>query len=100
MLRKKIRNTLKITCDDIDLLTVKNIEFYVRNLNFFATYIPAVLSSNEMLVDIPLEDAKRLRGDKAELQFAFTDANDVPNASDIIEVKVKDLLKEVGYDSV
>jgi len=32
-----------------------------------------------------------------KLQFAFTDANGVPDASDIVSVLVDDLLKETGY---
>lgn len=100
MMRKKIQNTLKITCSDVDLTTITNIEFYVRQSAFFGCYTPTVLSSTEMVVVIPLEDAMKLRGDRVKLQFAFTDANGNPDATDIVETNVKDLLKEVGYGSI
>lgn len=99
-MREKIKNTLKITCNDIDLTTISNIEFYVRQSNFFGCYVPSILSTTEMTVTIPFEDAKKLRDGKADLQFAFVDKNGVPNASDIVTVNVGDLLKEGGYDPI
>ena len=99
-MRKKIKNTLKITCTDIDLTTLKNIEFYVRQLNFFGSYVPFVISANEMAVVIPFEDAKKLRNGNVELQFAFTDADGNHDASEIVNSTVGNLLKEVGYDPV
>lgn len=99
-MREKIENRLKITCNDIDLTTLTNIEFYVRQLNFFGCYVPSVISSSEMVVIIPLKDSKKLRKGKVQLQFAFTDATGNPNASDVVEANVKDLLKEVGYGSI
>jgi hypothetical protein len=53
-----------------------------------------------MTVIIPFEDAKKMHSGKAELQFAFTDANGNHDASEIVEKEVSDLLKEVGYDPV
>ena len=99
-MRKKIQNTLKITCNDVDLTAIGNIEFYVRQSNFFGCYTPAVLSSTEMAVIIPFEDAKKLRHGEVELQFAFTNTDGHPDASDILSMTVEDLLKEVGYDPV
>lgn len=99
-MRKKIQNTLKITCNDVDLTKVSNIEFYVRQPNFFGCYIPSVISETEMVVVIPFEDAKKLHGDKAELQFAFSDENGTPDASNILSIGVDRLLKEVGYDPI
>ena len=74
-MRENIENLLKISCDDVDLLAVSDIEFYVRQLRFFGCYIPHVISSHEMTVRIPFEDAKKLNRGKVELQFAFTDVN-------------------------
>ena len=96
-MRKKIENQLKITCTDIDLTTLTNIEFYVRQNRFFGCYKPTVVSANEMVVIVPFEDAKNLREGKAELQFAFTDEHGNPNASEVVEYEVDDLLREVGY---
>ena len=100
MMREKIRNQLKITCYGIDLTEVSNIEFYVKQLKFFGRYNPIVLSSTEMAVTIPFEDAKQLKNGEAELQFAFTDKDGNPDASDLVAVKVGELLKESGYDPI
>jgi hypothetical protein len=91
---------LKITCDDVDLTTLTNVEFYVRQRGFFGCYTPSIISSTEMTVIIPFEDAKKLKHGEAELQFAFTDSNGDPNASDVVKMEVDDLLKEVGYDPI
>ena len=99
-MREKIQNTLKIGCDGIDLTTLSNIEFYVWQQTFFGCYAPTVLSSTEMVVIIPFEDAMKLREGQVELQFAYTDANGVPDASDISNVSVERFLKEAGYDPI
>lgn len=98
MIREKIENRLKVTCDDIDFTTLTDIEFYVKQIGFFECYIPIVISEHEMVVNIPFEHAKRLRSGTVQLQFAFTDAEGNPRASDVVTETVKDLLKEVGYD--
>ncbi len=99
-MREKIENQLKITCDNIDLTTLSNIEFYVKQAEFFGCYVPTVISSNEMLVVVPFRDAKRLKRGKVKLQFAYTDEFGVPKASDVVTEEVNDLLKEVGYDPI
>lgn len=97
-MREKIQNQLYVSCNDVDLTAIRNIEFYVKQTGFFGCYTPAVMSESEMVVTIPFEDAKRLRKGKANLQFAFVDENGVPDASEVNEVEVDVLLKEVGYD--
>lgn len=99
-MRKKIKNTLKITCNDVDLTKVKKIEFYVRQTNFFGCYTPTVISAHEMVVVIPFEDAKKMQNREAEVQLAFTDENGNPRATDIATTNVGNLLKEVGYNAV
>ena len=96
-MRKKIENKLKITCNDVNLTTITDIEFYVRQTRFFGCYKPTVVSESEMFVVIPFEDAKKLQLGKAKLQFAFTDSEGNPDASEILEYEVSDLLREVGY---
>ena len=95
---EKMQNQLKITCEDIDLTTISNIEFYVRQFVSFFCYKPSVISSTEMTVTIPFEDAKKLKDGEVKLQFAFVDKNGVPNASDVVITSVSDLLKEGGYN--
>jgi hypothetical protein len=99
-MREKIQNTLKIACKGLDLTTISNIEFYVTQTGFYGCYVPEVVSPTEMVVIVPFEDAKRLKRGKVELQFAFTDANGIPNAVDPIEEDVGKLLKGMGYDPV
>ena len=99
-MREKIQNTLEIGTEDIDLTALTDIEFYVSHKNFFGCYIPTVISPNKMVVIVPYEDAMKLNSGRVELQFAFTDANGVPGASDIASMTVERFLKEAGYDPV
>ncbi len=96
---QKIKNTLSVEVDGVDLTTVKKIEFYIRQGDVFFEYIPTIVNEHEMFVTIPKADADALRPNiLAYLQFAYTDinGNDIP--SEIIEVDVKKLLKEEGYN--
>ena len=99
-MRSKIQNTLKIAVSGIDLTTVSNIEFYVKQKDFFGCYTPTVISPSEMAVIIPLRDAMELKGDKVSLQFAFMDENNTPRASGVVSRTVGELLKEAGYDPI
>ena len=99
-MKRRIENSLSIICDDVDLETISNIEFYVRQGRFFRQYVTEVISSNEMLVRIPFEDAKVMTTAPVQLQFAFVDANGNPRSTEIAETSVGDLLKEAGYDPV
>lgn len=100
MIHEKMQNQLKVTCEDVDLTEVSNIEFYVRQFVHFFSYTPSVISSTEMTVTIPFEDAKKLKDGEVKLQFAFVDKNGVPNASDVVTAFVGDLLKEGGYNPI
>jgi hypothetical protein len=99
-MKKRIQNSLHITCEDVNLTSVSNIEFYLRQSRFFRQYTPEVISEHEMVVVIPFEDAMKLMAAAVQLQFAFTDADGNPRATEIESVPVGDLLKEAGYDSV
>ena len=67
-MKRRIQNSLSIICDDVDLETVSNIEFYVKQGRFFRQYVTEVISSNEMLVRIPFEDAKVMTTAPVQLQ--------------------------------
>lgn len=97
-MRSKIENLLNINVCGIDLTTLTNIEFYVKQGTVFFQYTPQVLDASNMLVTIPYEDALTLIPNlQAKLQFAFTDNNDNVGASDATAVIVSDLLKLEGY---
>ena len=97
-MRSKIQNTLTITVHGQNLLEADNIQFYIKQGKLFIETVPVVVNETTMLVTLPFEDAMKLIPNrKCELQFAFT-LDNVPYASDIEIVDVKDLLKEDGYD--
>lgn len=98
-MRQKIKNDVYISVDDVDLTTLRNIEFYVKQLSVFFQYIPVVVNANTMIVTIPKEDADRLAVGSVKLQFAFTDAGGKDDASDVLEIDVAELLKAEGYNA-
>ena len=99
-MRERIRNELHIEVEGVDLTTVRNIEFYVRQGKcFFRTYPAIVVSPTEMTVSIPFEDAMQLTSSSMVLlQFAFVDVNGTPRASEPAAESVGVLLKKAGYD--
>lgn len=97
---QRMKNTLLVTVQGVDLQTVYGLEFYVRQGPFFRVYSPSVHSTTEMAVTIPYEDAMQLAARNVRLQFAFTDANGIPDRSGIVEMPVDEFLKEAGYDPV
>lgn len=106
VLTQKIKNTITIEVDSgVDFTTSSNIEFYLKQGSFFKAYTGdggqiSVVSAKQITVTIPKADADKLT-DKfpAELQFALTDANGMPISSNVLSVKVNELLKEIGYGS-
>lgn len=93
-----MKNTVRVNCTGVDLETLKNIEVYMTQGNWFFQYTPTVVSSGEMTFDVPFEDAMKLKHEKVRLQFAFQYADGTPDASAITECTVKVLLKGAGYD--
>lgn len=99
-MRQRIENKVLLTCEDVDLTTLSNLEVYLKQSYRFFQFTPEVLSAHEMLVTVPFEDAMNLSRGPVQLQFAFVDANGNPNASGVVEVSVEALLKEAGYDPI
>ena len=51
-----------------------------------------------MVVSIPLADAKKLNAKHfVKVQFALTNTNGDPLASNVLELSVREFLKEAGY---
>lgn len=96
-MRQRIENYLSVTVEGVDLTTVQDPVFWVKQSNVFLEYVPEVADSGTMLVHMPKEDAVKLREGKADVQFAFTTQDGRPLASDIAKVSVERLLKEAGY---
>lgn len=98
-MRQKIKNTLAVEVEGVDLTTIHNIEFYIRQGDVFFEYEPTVLNSSEMIVTVPKENADALRSDMVcSLQFAYTDTDGNHIASEIVKDYVDRLLKSEGYD--
>ena len=97
-MRERIKNTLHVEVEGIDLTTVRDIELYVRQgRGFRAMYRPQVLSATELLLVIPYEDAMQLSNGASELQLAFVDAGGTPRASEPTSEDVGRLIWEEGY---
>lgn len=96
-MRQRIENYLSVTVDGVDLTTVTDIVFWIKQSYVFLEYVPEVADSSTMLVHIPKEDAMKLRNSDVEMQFAFTTQDGRPMASDIVRMSVERLLKEAGY---
>ena len=94
----RIRNTLRVPVEGVDLTKLSNIEFYVKQKGLFLQYTPEVLSPDKLLVVIPFDDAMRIRPGGTKIQIAFTDENGEPDRSDPFECQASELLKEAGYD--
>ena len=96
-MRQRIENYLSVTVEGVDLTTVQDPVFWVKQSSVFLEYTPEIADSGTMLVHIPREDAMRLREGTVDVQFAFTTQDGRALASDIVRVDVKRLLKEAGY---
>lgn len=96
-MRQRIENYLAVTVDGVDLTTVQDYVFWVKQSSVFLEYVPEIADSSTMLVHIPKEDAMKLRNSDVEMQFAFTTQDGRPLASDIVRMSVDRLLKEAGY---
>lgn len=96
-MRQRIENYLSVTVEGVDLTTVQDPVFWVKQSNVFLEYVPEVADSGTMLVHILKEDAMKLWNSDVEMQFAFTTQDGRALASDIAKVSVERLLKEAGY---
>ena len=96
-MRQRIENYLSVTVEGVDLTTVTDPVFWVKQSSVFLEYVPEIADSGTMLVHIPKEDAVELREGTVDVQFAFTTQDGRALASDIAKVSVERLLKEAGY---
>lgn len=97
-MRAKIANALSIEVEGVDLTGASRLEFYIRQGCVFWLYTPMIIDETHLLVRIPYDDAMQMKPQGALLQLALTDANGNKQATDIVSVPVRELLKEAGYD--
>lgn len=96
-MRQRIENYLSVAVDGVDLTTITDPVFWVKQPGVFLEYIPEIADSGNMLVRIPKEDAMNLCPSDVDVQFAFTTQDGRPLASDVVKVPLEKLLKEAGY---
>lgn len=98
-LRRRIHNTVQIEVDGASLKGATNLEFYIRQRNgVFFSYVPRIVDESHIEVDIPFEDAMKLRASEARIQLAFTNASGYSVATEDESILIGDLLKDDGYD--
>lgn len=96
-MRQRIENYLSVAVEGVDLTTVTDPVFWVKQADVFLEYVPEIADSGNMLVRIPREDAMKLWPSDVDVQFAFTNQDGRPLASDVVKIPVEKLLKEAGY---
>lgn len=96
---QKVKNIVHVNVEGVKLTTLKNIELYVRQGGLFFSYVPSVISDEELIVEIPKADADRLKfTEPVRLQFVGTDPSGVPVPALPVDARVNELLAPEGYD--
>ena len=96
-MRRNIENNLVIEVEGAALTVWSDPELYIRQGCRFLQYTPSLVDDSHIAVTVPLEDARQLNSGPGQIQLAYTDANGVPQASEIEDIQVGELLKEAGY---
>lgn len=96
-MRRNIENNLVIEVEGAALTGWSEPELYIRQGCRFLQYTPSLVDDSHIAVTVPLEDARQLNSGPGQIQLAYTDANGVPQASEIEDIQVGELLKEAGY---
>lgn len=96
-MRRNIENNLVIEVEGAALTGWSDPELYIRQGCRFLQYTPSLVDDGHIAVTVPLEDARQLNSGPGQIQLAYTDANGVPQASEIEDIQVGELLKEAGY---
>jgi hypothetical protein len=98
-MRRRIKNAVQVEVDGATLEGASDLEFYIRQKNgTFFCYTPRIVDNTHIEVEIPFEDAMKLRPVETQIQLAFVNSTGYPTATDTLTVTVSDLLKEDGYD--
>ncbi len=99
---QRMANYVPITIDNVDMTIVSNIEvsFEQRSSGVELLYSGdniSVVDVHNIVVEMPKSDAMKLDDKPVRGQVMFTRDNGVPDATDIFQVPVKELLKDDGY---
>ena len=98
---QRIANIVSLTlAEDMDLLTATNIQVFLRQKSVQLKFdVPSAVSDTEIQFGIPYEKAMFLEKGNAEIQIAWTDANNTPRNSKPKTISVNELIYEGGYNA-
>ena len=96
-MRRNIENNLVIEVEGAALTGWSEPELYIRQGCRFLQYTPSLVDDSHISVTVPWEEERQLNTGPGQIQLAYTDANGVPQASEIEDIQVGELLKEAGF---
>ena len=95
---QKMRNTLCVYIYGIDLTKCSNFQFYLLQNNMQFSYVASESTSNKLIVEIPYEDAMKLVPGCAQAQVCLTDGAGNPRATNLMQLRIEELINKDGYD--
>lgn len=95
---QKMRNTLCVYIYGIDLTKCSNFQFYLLQNNMQFSYAASARTSNTLIVEIPYEDAMKLVPGCAQAQVCLTDGAGNARATNLIQLRIEELINKDGYD--
>lgn len=94
---KGIANKLSVYVKGAGLTSATKLEFYIRQGALFLEYTPTAIDDENLVVNVPKEDADKFLRGKILCQLVFTDKDGNSRASQVKADEVVGLLKEEGY---
>lgn len=95
---QKMRNTLCVYIYGIDLTKCSNFQFYLLQNNMQFSYVASASTSNKLIVEIPYEDAMKLVPGCAQAQVCLTDGAGNARATNLMQLRIEELINKDGYD--
>lgn len=98
-MKQKMRNTLCIYIYGIDLTKCSNIKFYMQqDSSEFPEYNGIAYSKNQLIVEIPYDDAMKLSCGTVEAQVCMQDEFGNSRATNVMTIPVEELIAKNGYN--
>ena len=95
---QKMRNTLCVYIYGIDLTKCSNVQLDLLQNNMQFSYVASASTSNKLIVEIPYEDAMKLVPGCAQAQVCLTDGAGNPRATNLMQLRIEELINKDGYD--
>ena len=96
-MKQKMRNTLCIYIYGIDLTKCSNFEFCLEQDNIQLNYDAVAHTSNQLVVEIPYDDAMKLEKGCARCQAYMQDEYGNSRATNVMTLQVEELIAKDGY---